>query len=237
MRYSDLFRGLIFTLFKLLNAKPLLFLIPLVNSRFYYGLDFLSKLNGDDKVIICDGRDLIFQVSPQKVYDDFILNKDVVIVANEDDTNIKNGVACNLESSPLNIKWISLINPKLANQKELIKNSIINGGFIMGEVSKLREILKKTILIMEYSSNILIEQLDQAALNILKYLVAPDALKVERNGEIVFNMCSRREDKEISNDKNSGKLYIDGKIIPVVHMFDRHGTYQNYNLNVSIDKF
>jgi hypothetical protein len=220
-----------------LNEKMLRFsIMPLVNSRYFLAAKYLESLPVDQSVIFCDGRDLIFQRSPREIFKEFFdSEKSSVQLCNENYLNVKSGLTHRINTSPLNLKWISSIGSSFILEETVINNSVINGGFLMGQSRQLLDVLEGVSRIMEKSKELYISQLDQSALNIYQWGNTASITNVRENGVLVFNMCSLIPGKLL--ELSDGKLYLDGILIPIVHMFDRYGHYDSGVLRISIAAF
>ncbi len=220
-----------------LNEKMLRYAImPLVNSRYFLAKKYLDGLPADQGVIFCDGRDLIFQKSPREIFKEFFDSENPSVqLCNENYLNIKSGLPHRLNTSHINMKWISSIGSSFILEETVMNNSVINGGFLMGQSGQLLDVLEDVSRTMEKSKELYFSQLDQSALNIYQWGNAVPITNVRENGTLVFNMCSLVPGKIL--ELSDGKLFLDGVLIPIVHMFDRYGHYDSGVLRISIAAF
>jgi hypothetical protein len=104
----------------------------------------------------------------------------------------------------------------------------------MGENLQVKGLLTNVLTIMQASPEIFISNVDQAALNIYSYENKRQTKTIE-NGQLVLNMCSYNP--KVFIKLSNGILYADNNIIPVVHMFDRYGTYEKSKLKLKLEKY
>jgi hypothetical protein len=211
----------------------LIFIMPIVNSRYYFFLEYLNERNDNCKIIICDARDLIFQINPI-IFLNKMLKDHKVILINENVFNVKNNKRQIIKNDTLNTDWINRIKPTQFINSTLGSRDIVNGGFIMGENLQVKGLLTNVLTIMQASPEIFISNVDQAALNIYSYENKRQTKTIE-NGQLVLNMCSYNP--KVFIKLSNGILYADNNIIPVVHMFDRYGTYEKSKLKLKLEKY
>lgn len=204
------------------NGKQVL--MPPHNARHFEYIEALNKLPDEDWAFLVDSRDLIFQVSPEEILDQ--LERDNYIhLFLENGKSFKDGSDQTNDKSPANWKWASqLLNFRSNELSRLVGTDIVNSGCIAGRVRELRFFFEKSCNLMTNSLYSSFALLDQAATNVLAYDPAFD-LKVQlhTNGKIVLNMCGVIDERiEITH----GKLLRLGKVVPVIHQFDRFGTWK-----------
>jgi len=207
------------------------------NLRHFLSLEVISGLNPEDFVFLTDARDLVFQVSPITIAKRLVAD-DVVHLFDEGVSYFRNNLPQDFINSKSNFEWIQqLLNyPDSLNNFDL-KNPIINSGCIAGRVKNLTRLLTETTILMSNSKYGLGSILDQAAVNIAVYKEVPNVSTylVNKNGKIVLNMCGIiNEDVGIEN----GKIHFNAKVIPIIHQFDRFGTYSSpFGLRLSRRKY
>lgn len=193
------------------------------NLRHFLSLEVISELNPEDFVFLVDARDLIFQVSPIIIAQK-LDTKDVVHLFDEGVSYFRNNLPQDFINSKSNFKWVQqLLNYPDKNNFDL-KNTVINSGCIVGRAKNLAKFLTETTTLISNSKNGIESLLDQAALNVVVYREFPNkgTYVVNKNGKIVLNMCGIiDEEVEIEN----GKIQLNAQIIPIIHQFDRFGTY------------
>ena len=207
------------------------------NLRHFLALEVIDGLNPEDFVFLVDSRDLIFQVSPITIARK-LDTKDVVHLFDEGVSYFRNNLPQDFINSKSNFEWVQqLLNyPDKTNIFDL-KNTVINSGCIVGRVKNLTNLLTETTTLISNSKNGIESLLDQAALNVVVYMEFPkeSTYVVNKNGKIVLNMCGIiNEDVEIEN----GKIQLNAQIIPIIHQFDRFGTYSPpYGIKISRRKY
>lgn len=200
-------------------------LMPPHNSRHFY---YRKALEGEDSsrpVFLVDSRDLIFQISP-KIIAEAIANLPGVTLFDEGDHSFKDGREQKNGLSVANLNWaLELLNHKTEKISQLLDRQIINSGCIFGPSGEIQEFLRlseKTLLASNYSN---ISLLDQASVNYVAYGLSYPST-VLRNGEVVLNMCGIIRD-ELKLEE--GVFYLGGRMIPIVHQFDRYGIWNPVN--------
>jgi hypothetical protein len=196
------------------------------NLRHFLSLEVISELNPKDFVFLVDARDLIFQVSPIIIARK-LDNKDVVHLFDEGVSYFRNNLPQDFINSKSNFEWIQqLLNYPDSFDNFDLKNPIINSGCIAGRVKNLTKLLNETTILISNSKNGIGSLLDQAALNVVAYrkFLDKNSYKVNKNGKIVLNMCGIiNEHVEIED----GKIRLNAQVIPIIHQFDRFGTYSS----------
>lgn len=198
-------------------------MMPPHNARHFEYLRAMEHLDPSDWVILVDSRDLIFQVSPHEIINNINKNHPIHLFL-ESGVFFKNGQLQHNDLSPANWNWASqILNGDISQLQKLKGTEIINSGCIVGRVKEMRIFLEKSCDLLSdslYSSYAL---LDQASVNVLAYCFN-DALDAEihANGSVVLNMCGVVSEKV---EIRAGKLYVSDALVPVVHQFDRFGTW------------
>lgn len=196
------------------------------NLRHFLSLEVLNELNPEDFVFLSDARDLIFQVSPITIAEK-LDSEHIVHLFDEGVSYFRNHLPQDFINSKSNFEWIQqLLNYPDSFDKFDLKNPIINSGCIAGRVKNLTRLLTETTILMSKSKNGIGSLLDQAALNVVAYreFLDENSYKVNKNGKIVLNMCGIiNEHVEIKN----GKILLNAQVIPIIHQFDRFGTYSS----------
>jgi hypothetical protein len=193
----------------------------------------MDTLSSDDWVILVDSRDLIFQVSPEDVIRQLDTRTPIHLFL-EDGRFFKNGSNQTNEKSPANWNWAAqLLNFELIKIKELEGTEIVNSGCLIGRVDELRNFLKKSCQLLSESLHSSYALLDQASVNVLAYSIENKFdLMLHRNGEIVLNMCGVIQGKVSLNE---GRLFANNNVVPIVHQFDRFGTW-DFKKGLEFDK-
>jgi len=200
-------------------------LMPPHNSRHFY---YRKALKGEDSarpVFLVDSRDLIFQINP-KVIAETIFKLPGVILFDEGNHSFKDGREQKNGLSVANLNWaLELLNHKTERISQLLDRQIINSGCIFGRSGEIQEFLRlseKALLASNYSN---ISLLDQASVNYVAYGLSYPST-VLRNGEVVLNMCGVISDEL---ELKEGVFYSGGRMIPIVHQFDRYGIWNPIN--------
>lgn len=203
------------------NSRQIL--MPPHNARHFEYVEALKKLPEDDWAILVDSRDLIFQVSPQQVINHIDIDKPIHLFL-EDGKFFKDGSNQTNDESPANWNWASqLLNNKTEKLSKLLGTDIINSGCIAGRAGDLVLFFEKSCSLLTDSLYSSFSLLDQAATNVLAYDDSLQSkIQLHKNGKVVLNMCGVVEGEVEIID---GKLLISGDTVPIVHQFDRFGTW------------
>jgi hypothetical protein len=201
--------------------------MPPHNARHFEYLRALRSLPLDDWAILVDSRDLVFQVQPTEITRK-LDNQKTIHVFDEGEFFFKTGEIQKNRISPANWNWaLQLRNFKVQELACLENQNILNSGCIIGQVSDLIPFIEEScrVLADSYWSNTAL--LDQASLNYISYIPDfRDKIEFHANGTTVLNMCGVVKSKfELSK----GAVYVDGKLVPIVHQFDRFGTWSPQN--------
>ncbi len=202
-------------------------MMPPHNARHFEYLRAINHLNPSDWVIMVDSRDLIFQISPQQIIND--IDKKVPIhLFLENGKFFKDGQVQHNDLSTANWNWASQILNGDSVQLEMLKGTeIINSGCIIGRVAEMKRFLEKSCDLLAQSHYSSYALLDQASVNVIAYCAKNDFdIALHANGEIVLNMCGV---VDMKTELKGGKLYVNDKIVPLVHQFDRFGTWDSSN--------
>ena len=198
------------------------------NLRHFASLKFLETVDENDYVFFVDSRDLVFQKSPVEIAH-MLRELGNLHVFDEGKFYFKGGSLQNFDESIVNSMWVR----HLLNAKEIpsfLKGRdkyVLNGGCVIGKAKSFVEYFNRVCELILLSNSGIWEILDQATLNVTIYerlLSNPrnEITKIYPNGEVVLNMCGVIEEEVKTND---GKVLLRGKIIPIVHQFDRFGSY------------
>ncbi len=209
-------------LLSLIFKNNLFFMVP-HNIRFFYYKGFLDQLNPDDFVFLVDSRDLIFQISPNKL-SDTLYSSNGINFFDERLFQFRDNSIQIIGNSEGNQKWLKYLIGNSHNKLDnLTKEFIINTGCIAGSVKSLNFYLDYFCSKIRYNAN-RFRMLDQAAANLFAYSgeLSPLDIMIHQNGEIVLNMCGVIEKNvELIN----GSLLIDNQKVPIVHQYDRFAIY------------
>jgi hypothetical protein len=203
------------------NSRQIM--MPPHNARHFEYVEVLRKLPDDDWAILVDSRDLIFQISPREVIKRIDTDRHIHLFL-EDGKFFKDGSNQTNDKSPANWNWASqLLNNNTDKLSKLMGANIVNSGCIAGRVVDLILFFEKSCKLLSDSSYSSFSLLDQAATNVLAYDESlTSKIQLHKNGELVLNMCGVIEERvEIVN----GKLLRSGHTVPIVHQFDRFGTW------------
>jgi hypothetical protein len=225
-RSSFLRKSLRFFLTKIKRKCPQI-MMPPHNARHFEYIEALRKLPGDDWAILVDSRDLIFQISPEEIVKQLDKEKSIHLFL-EDGKFFKDGSDQTNENSPANWNWaLQLLNNSNDDLQRLIGTGIVNSGCIAGQIRELILFFEKSCHLLTNSLYSSYSLLDQAATNVLAYAEdISSTVLLHKNGEVVLNMCGVIEEKVEIID---GKLHNSGKLIPIIHQFDRFGTWDSEN--------
>jgi hypothetical protein len=208
-------------------------MMPPHNARHFEYLRAINLLNPDDWVVLVDSRDLIFQISPQEIING--LNKEISIhLFLENGRFFKDGQIQHNDVSPANWNWASqVLNEDSFKLEKLKGTEIINSGCIIGRAEELRKFLTESCKLLSESLYSSYALLDQASVNVLAYSSKNNFdIAIHANGEIVLNMCGVVDERV---DLIEGKLFIKNTIVPVIHQFDRFGTW-DASAGLNLDK-
>jgi hypothetical protein len=206
------------------ERRWLLFLTIPHNLRLFMYRDFLDQIDSDDFVFLVDSRDLVFQEDPRFIAKT-LAQSDSVHFFDEGEFYFKTGHSQLLKHSETNLTWIRLLNNYRNDGLTQIGDStIINTGCIAGKVGEIRKVLDWSCEKMLASQNYIHEILDQAVINwgVYSKSFLSEIANVHRNGAFVLNMCGIIETKP---RYKSGTLFLNESKIPIVHQYDRFGTF------------
>lgn len=193
------------------------------NLRHFFYQKILSQLPDNDFVFIVDSRDLIFQESALKVSQRLSKESELHFF-DEREVYFKNGKLQLIKDSATTLYWLSLVEFDEEDFEVPIREEwILNGGCFAGRVALMREYNNKVCTIIEDSHYRFDEILDQVATILPAYSKTFRAKSsYHKNGEFVLNMCGvPKGDFKIKD----GRCYFNNHLIPIVHQFDRFGTY------------
>lgn len=213
------------------NSRQIM--MPPHNARHFEYLRAINHLNPNDWVVMVDSRDLIFQISPREIIN--VIDKKVPVhLFLENGKFFKDGKTQHNDISTANWNWASQILNGNSIQLDMLKGTeIINSGCIIGRVAELKRFLEKSCDLLAHSQYSSYALLDQASVNVIAYCTKNDFdIALHANGEIVLNMCGVVDKK---TELKGGKFYVEDKIVPVVHQFDRFGTWDSSN-NLTFNK-
>jgi len=193
------------------------------NLRHFFYQKILSQLPENDFVFLVDSRDLIFQESALKV-SQRLSSESELHFFDEREVYFKNGKSQLIKDSEATLYWLSLVEFDEEDFEVPIREEwILNGGCFAGRVALMREYNNSVCTIIENSQYRFDEILDQVATILPAYSKTFRAKSnYHKNGEFVLNMCGvPKGDFEIKD----GRCYFNNHLIPIVHQFDRFGTY------------
>lgn len=188
------------------------------DNKFLFFYEFLKNNPNYDKICITDTRDVIFQNDP-------FLNcteKEFCYVWIED-TGITIG------QNIWNSDWIQNLYPD--HYIRYSKKNVICSGVLIGSYGKIIRVIKDTIDEMKrlYKTNYEYAHLniiEQAAFMYLVYSVYNSDEVIIKNPDNLCVHLGSTLSNSLANDSiffKNGKIYIDDKIISIVHQYDRHG--------------
>jgi hypothetical protein len=208
-------------------------LMPPHNARHFEYVQALKSMNSSDWALLVDSRDLVFQVSPREILN--LVNTQVPIhFFLEDGKFFKDGKNQTNGNSLANWNWaFQVLNGDTRVLAKLQDTMIVNSGCILGRVGDLLEILEESCALLANSLFSSFALLDQASLNVIAYTYELGSkVELHQNGEIVLNMCGVVADPVTIKD---GRLLIRGKAVPILHQFDRFGSW-NGSVGLVCDK-
>jgi hypothetical protein len=208
-------------------------MMPPHNARHFEYVKALRKLPSDDWAILVDSRDLIFQIRPEEIVERLGSETPIHLFL-EDGKFFKDGSDQTNDHSPANWNWAAqLVNNSPKDLYSLVGANIVNSGCIAGRVKELVVFFEQSCQLLTNSLHSSYALLDQAAANVLAYSQNTSAnIRLHCNGEVVLNMCGVIEEKVEIVD---GKLLRAEEVIPIVHQFDRFGTW-NPEIGFIFDK-
>jgi hypothetical protein len=206
------------------------FMIP-HNLRHFLYIDLLNQLPSTDFVFLVDSRDVIFQLPPTRVAGK-LASQGMLHFFLEDKRYFKNGKLQQIRHSDTNRVWIKKCLNNSTQGLESSESWIVNGGVIAGRVDSLLSYTEWAVETISKSLWKFDEILDQVPPILYASLHKNDErLVVHRNGQVVLNMCGVIDDEVFERE---GSLLRCNEIIPIVHQWDRFGTYEppvGLNLN------
>jgi len=127
-----------------------------------------------------------------------------------------------LASEPCNAWWLnSLFGGEVL--RELGAHPVLCAGSILGDPNSLLELFDKTTRVLPTVRTIL-ESGDQACLNLTVRRELPQA-RIHKNGDTVLTMGILPE-TEIHLNSAGQVVNADGRIVPVLHQYNRHPAWQ-----------
>jgi hypothetical protein len=207
------------------------FSMPLVNSRYYYYLEW-SQRNPDLFAIYLDSRDMIFQVRPEEIFAGFS-DCNSIHLFDEWKFDLRQKNLNTLGQSQINSLWLEqlTINLPQIDRYKLKDYPVINGGGIAGPGFSAIAFFQEVISLFEKSGVSRAFTIDQAALNVIARSIYKGKMIVNRNSEVVYNMLSTSPDFQITFEDE--KILVNGRLVPILHMFDRFGAYKNGRLTLN----
>jgi hypothetical protein len=204
------------------------FSMPLVNSRYFYYLEW-SQRNPDMFAIYLDSRDMIFQVKPEEIFAGFS-DCDSIHLFDEWEYDLRQGNLNTLGRSLINSLWLEqlTINLPQIDKCKFQDYPVINGGGVAGRGLSAIAFFREVIDLFEKSGVSRAYTIDQAALNVTARSIYEGELIVTRNTEVIYNMLSTSPDFQVTFE--DGRILVNGRLIPILHMFDRFGVYKNGRL-------
>lgn len=201
--------------------------MPPHNARHFESLKVIQKLPDEAWVFLVDSRDLIFQVDPRTIVEGLSKFGELHFF-DERERNFKSDLKQINVASPANWNWAKmLLNYDTKKLDHLAHNWIINSGCIIGIKDAIIEFLENSCECLSKSLYSTTDLLDQASTNYVAYQQELGCrYRVHANGEVVLNMCGKiGGEVEIFETK----LYLRNELIPIVHQFDRFGTWNLEN--------
>jgi hypothetical protein len=220
---SKLLRNLITQTLNSHEGSHRSFLMPPHNARHFEYLHALERFHDDDWVFLVDSRDLIFQEPPSEIAQKLAKEGDLHVF-DEGEFFFKTGERQLNGRSPANWNWaLQLRNYDIHEITTLKDENILNSGCIVGRVSSLKGLLKLSCETLSNSKWSSFALLDQASLNFVAYStrIRPH-ITFNANGRPVLNMCGVTQGR---SEIRSGELFLDNLKVPIVHQFDRFGSW------------
>jgi hypothetical protein len=199
--------------------------MPLVNARYYYYLKW-SQNNPDFFALYLDSRDMVFQVRPEEIFSD-VSGSGSLHLFDEWQFDLRRRNLNTIGMSRINSLWVEQLttNLPLVNDFNLKEYIVINGGAIAGNGLSTIPFFIEMIHLFEKSGVSRAYTIDQAALNITARSIYKEKMSIHRNSEIIYNMLSASPDFRVTHE--DGKILINDRLVPILHMFDRFGVYEN----------
>lgn len=210
-----------------LFQKQYFLMIP-HNLRHFYYMHILENLDPNDFVFLVDSRDLIFQMNPHLVSIELEAMADLHFF-DERSYNFKSKKLQIHANSGTNMRWLRLFKDDDSyNFSSIGETFIVNGSCIAGKVKAVQAFNKIVCAKINSNRYRFHEILDQAVVNLPIHdnELASINFKVHHNGDYVLNMCGVVESQ---TRLEKGYLYIDDRKIPIIHQYDRFGTYSGNN--------
>lgn len=192
-------------------------------ARHFEALRLLSTLNKDEWAYLVGSRDVVFQISPSIISAKLIQSSELHFF-DEGGLYFKDGLEQITKNSRANLAWASqLVNGDKEIVSQIYNEVIINADCIFGRIRDLEKFLQESCSLLSKSEHSSYALLDQASTNIVGYrFIRSGMAQLHKNGEVVLNMCGVIEE---SVQLENGILMLDTKPIPIVHQFDRYGSW------------
>ena len=200
-------------------------LMPPHNARHFEYQRALESFQEDDWVFLVDSRDLVFQESPSLVAAQLAEEGDLHVF-DEGDLFFKTGEQQLNGLSPANWNWAQELRNFQSEELFAVKDEVIlNSGCIAGRVRTLKELMKLSCEALSKSQWSNFALLDQASLNFVAYSTELNGeITFNGNGNPVLNMCGVTSG---SCEILSGELFLNKVKVPIVHQFDRFGSWDD----------
>lgn len=176
--------------------------LPLMSYRFIAYLDFLEKNKGKyNNVFLTDTRDVVFQKNPF----DFDIGKNVCFFMMGNDSFIAH--------EKIATRFISAYGKKM--HKKVLGKDVSCAGTIIGGINEI-------IIYLRLMKHDIYKTDDQSIHNALLYGNAIKNKKMFKNGNVVFTASFEEDLKKYINIKNNVILDKKGKIVNIIHGYNRY---------------
>lgn len=187
--------------------------LPIASSRYAYALSIVRNAS-QDRVLLCDSRDVVFQANPFEDLDDRLhCGEESILIGN----------------CPINSKWMHSVYSE-AVFNEIARHPVLCSGVTLGS--------KKTVT--AYLNSMVSEMLniagrlyfapgyDQAVHNKLLRLDCANTLKSSKNGGPLIATLHYSSLDEFGFDDSSGLSTKNGGSVKIVHQYDRNAMLKHW---------
>jgi hypothetical protein len=188
------------------------YLLAITLGRFFLIRSFLAiRANEYSAVLLSDSRDVVFQRNPLEDFEGGLL------------TGVENRP---IENQPQNCEWLRKIygeSPETLN--ELWPKKVICSGVTLGATTEALSYLDRMCaeFIEQLPRLAYIEYLDQAVHNKILYGDGADLdLRLTDNSKGSIAHLATSDLSEFDPDWSNGLRMKDGRIVSIVHQYDRH---------------
>jgi len=180
-------------------------------ARYFWAKSFLDELDTKpDMVLLADSRDVFFQGDPFEDDQEFIVCGEESIV---------------IGKCPINSHWIEYTYEEKVLE-ELEKKPVLCSGVTLGRFDDVIAYTRIMVSEMEKKTHKLIGRngLDQAIHNKILYVDKPIPYQKSRNGDELIATLGYSDLGEFLFGETRGLLTKEGRLVKIVHQYDRHET-------------